>query len=132
LNPSALFTKKFYRNGSKQDRDTLNEIWYLTKKYNLKPVCVICYKRQPFVSKLEKTFRLTFDTKIQSRNFNFDLHTGGGSNYVIPRNMCVMELKFNSFIPNWAIRIMQKNDCVQQKISKFAIGLRKAKSYSLI
>jgi hypothetical protein len=124
--------KNFYNNASTQDKSTLKEIWFLYKKHNLKPVCVVSYKRQPFLSKVEKTFRLTFDTNVMVRNFNFDLHFGGGSKFIVPRGICIMEVKFNNFIPNWAIKIIQKNDCIQYKISKFASGLEKTKSYALV
>ncbi|HEC37357.1 MAG TPA: VTC domain-containing protein, partial [bacterium] len=108
------------------------EIWFLYKKYNLKPVCVVSYMRQPFLSKIEKTFRLTFDTNVMVRNYNFDLNFGDSSKYIIPRNICIMEVKFNNFIPNWAIKIIQKNNCIQYKISKFASGLERTKDYALV
>jgi hypothetical protein len=122
----------FYEKASDQDKKTLEEIWFLLKKYNLKPVCCISYKRQPFVSKVEKNFRLTFDTSVSIRNYNLDLHFGGGSKHIVPLGTCIMEIKFNSFIPNWAIKIIQKNDCVQYKISKFVNGLEKTKIFAII
>ena len=81
---------------------------------------------------MEKTLRLTFDTNVVVRNYNLDLHFGGGSKLIVPQSICIMEVKFNNVIPNWAIRIIQKNDCIQYKISKFAMGLEKMKSYALI
>ncbi|KKN43221.1 hypothetical protein LCGC14_0705340 [marine sediment metagenome] len=128
-NPEA---KTFYRNASTQDKSTLEEIWFLYKKFNLKPACVVSYKRQPFLSKVEKTFRLTFDTNVMIRNYNFDLHFGGGSELIVPRGISIMEVKFNNIIPNWAIKIIQSNNCVQYKISKFAAGLEKTKVLALI
>lgn len=124
--------KLFYEEASAQDKNTLNEIWFLYKKYNLKPRCIVSYKRQAYLSKVEKTFRITFDTNVVIRNYNFDLQFGGGSKFVIPRGICIMEVKFNNFIPNWAIKIIQKNDCVQYKISKFVTGLEKTKILALI
>ena len=66
------------------------------------------------------------------RTYNLDLRFGGGSKFVIPRGICVMEIKFNNFIPNWAIKIIQKNDCIQYKISKFVTGLEKTKILALL
>jgi hypothetical protein len=43
-----------------------------------------------------------------------------------------MEVKFNNILPNWAIKIIQKNDCIQYKISKYAAGLEKTKIYALV
>lgn len=124
--------KNFYENASAQDKSTLDEIWFLYKKYNVKPVCVVSYHRQPYMSRVEKTFRLTFDTNLKVRKHNLDLRFGVGSRYIIPPNICIMEVKFNSIIPKWAIKIIQKNDCVQYKISKFAAGLEKTKIFALI
>jgi len=124
--------KSFYKTASAQDKHTLKEIWFLYKKYNLKPVCIVSYLRQPFLSKVERSFRLTFDTNVTVRNYNFDLHFGGGSKFIVPRGICIMEVKFNNFIPKWAIKIIQKNDCIQYKISKYAAGLAKIKIYALV
>ena len=109
-----------------------NNLQVFYKKYNLKPVCVVSYKRQPFLSKVEKSFRLTFDTNVMVRNYNFDLHFGGGSKLIVPRSICIMEVKFNNFIPNWAIKIIHNNDCIQYKISKYAAGLAKTRNYALV
>ncbi len=122
----------FYNTASNQDKHTMKEIWWLNKRYNLKPACIVCYKRRPFLSKFEKTFRLTFDTNVMVRNYNLDLRFGGGSKYIIPPGICIMEVKFNNYIPNWAIKILQNNNCLQYKISKFASGLEKTRTYALI
>jgi len=124
--------KLFYSKASAQDKNTLKEIWFLYKKYNLKPACIVAYKRQPFLSKIERTFRLTFDTNVLVRNYNLDLHFGGGSKFIVPRGICIMEVKFNNIVPNWAIKIIQKNNCVQYKISKFANGLEKTRTFALV
>ena len=125
-------TSVFFETASAQDKNTLKEIWFLNKKYNLKPRCIVSYKRQPYLSKVEKTFRITFDTNVKIRNYNLDLRYGGGSKFVVPRGICIMEVKFNNFIPNWAIKIIQNNDCVQYKISKFVNGLEKTKLFALV
>jgi SPX domain protein involved in polyphosphate accumulation len=124
--------RAFYNKASAQDKNTLKEIWFLSKRYNLKPACIVSYKRQPFLSKFEKTFRITFDTNVMVRNYNLDLHFGGGSELIVPRGICIMEIKFNNYIPNWAIKILQKNNCLQYKISKFANGLEKTRTYALV
>ena len=120
LDGNSEEARNFYDTASAQYKHTLKEIWWLNRRYNLKPACVVSYKRRPFLSKLEKTFRLTFDTNVMVRNYNLDLNFGGGSKYVIPRGICIMEVKFNNYIPNWAIKILQNNNCLQYKISKFA------------
>ena len=130
-NPKA---QEFYEKLSKEDQEKLNDIWYLYKRYNLKPVCIVWYHRQPFISKIEKgRFRITFDTSIKVRNYNFDLHTGGISGkYIVPPQICVMEIKFTNFIPAWAIRVVQRNNVIQEKMSKFASGLERTRIVSVL
>jgi len=132
LNDETPEAKDFYKNSSKQDRLSLREIWYQYKRYHLQPISVVCYYRQPYQDKLTKRFRITFDTNIKTRDYNFDLHIGGGSKYVVQPHMCVMEVKFTNFIPNWAIKIVQRNNIFQEKVSKFANGLEKMKIFSVI
>ncbi len=124
--------KKFYDSANKQDKKTLNEIWYLYKRYNLRPVSVVLYNRQPYMTKKKNRLRITFDTSVRTRNFNFDLHNGIGTKYIVPKNICIMEVKYNSFIPLWAARIMTTNNCLLEKVSKFASGLEKTKVFSII
>ncbi|MFX1371977.1 MAG: VTC domain-containing protein [Promethearchaeota archaeon] len=132
LNSNHKVAKSFYENASTQDKGTLKEIWFLYKKYNLKPVCIVSYKRQAYQSRFEKTFRITLDTNVKVRNHNLNLKIGGGSKFIVPQRICIMEVKFNNFIPNWAIKIIQKNDCIQYKISKFATGIEKTKNFALV
>ena len=123
-----------YQNSSIQDRNTLEEIWYLKKRFNLKPVCAISYKRQALAGKVEKKFRITFDTNLRVTKHNFDLLSfhQGTSKLIIPRDLVVMEVKFNNIIPKWAIKILEGNDCIQEKISKFASGLKEVNSYCVV
>ena len=132
LNHNSPSAKNFYEKASLQDKNTLNEIWFISKKYHIKPVCIVSYKRQPYLSKFKRNIRFTFDTNVSVRNHNFDLRFGGGSKMIIPRGMCVMVIKFNNYIPNWAVKIIQKNDCIQYKISKFAKGLENTHNYAVI
>jgi len=124
--------KNFYKNAIKEDKSNLEEIWYLYNRYYLQPTCVVSYKRQPYIDKMQNRFRITFDTNLKVRNYNFDLHFGNGNRYIIPPNVCVMEVKFNNFIPNWAVKIIQRNDIMQQKMSKFASGLERGLLFSIV
>jgi hypothetical protein len=124
--------KNFYRNASNEDKANIEEIWYLYNRYHLQPVCVVCYNRQPYMDKIKNRFRMTFDTDVKVRYYNFDLHDGNGSKYVVPPNICIMEVKFNNFIPNWAVKILQRNNMIQEKMSKFASGLERGIIFSVV
>jgi len=132
IDNSTNKANEFYKIASSEDKANLEEIWYQYNRYHLQPVCVVCYYRQPFMDKMENRFRITFDTNIKVRYYNFDLHYGNGSKYILPPNICVMEVKFNSFIPNWAVKILQRNNILQQKMSKFASGLERGFIFSVV
>ena len=131
IDNSTPKAKKFYEFASDEDKRNLEEIWYLYNKYHLQPVCVVCYDRQPYMDKFENRFRITFDTNIKVRTFNFDLHFGDGNRFIISPNVCVMEVKFSNFIPSWAVKILQRNNVIQQKMSKFASGLNREVVFSI-
>ncbi|MHA1725936.1 MAG: VTC domain-containing protein [Promethearchaeota archaeon] len=132
IDANSQKAKDFYNNATLYEKKILNEIWYLKRKYHLHPISIVIYQRQAFQSKMEKTFRVTFDSKIKARNFNFNLKEKGGTKFIVPQNLIIMELKFNSVIPNWALNILQVNDCIHEKISKYALGLNKIHTFRLI
>jgi len=117
--------RDFYRHTSPENRRILKELWYNYERYHLKPVSVICYKRQAFNTDFISKFRITFDTKVRVRNYNFDLNFGGGKYYIKSPNICIMEIKFNKYVPEWAINIVQRDNFVREKMSKFVIGIDK-------
>ena len=124
---NSSYSEIFYKELSPQDQNTLQEIWYLVRLHKLKPAIVVSYNRQALHGKNEKRFRLTFDSDIRVRKSNFDLRYGHGSKLILPRETVVMEVKFNDQIPNWAVRILQQNNCWQEKISKFASGIEQTR-----
>ncbi|WP_371804751.1 VTC domain-containing protein [Candidatus Lokiarchaeum ossiferum] len=134
IDGNNTIAEDLYQRSSFQDRNTLEEIWYLKKRFNLKPVCAISYKRQALTGKVEKKFRVTFDTNLLVTKHNFDLlkFHQGSSKSILPRDIVVMEVKFNNIIPKWAVKILEGNDCMQEKISKFASGLKEANSYCTV
>jgi len=125
INDKTQEAKAFYKITTPQNKKILNEIWYNYNRFHLKPVNVICYKRQAYNAEFISKFRMTFDTNVKVRNFNFDLHYGEGSYYIKSPNICIMEIKFNKHIPDWAIHIVQRNNFVREKMSKFASGIEK-------
>ncbi|MFX1500042.1 MAG: VTC domain-containing protein [Promethearchaeota archaeon] len=125
INNKNQVARDFYKSLSPQNKKILNEIWFHYDRFHLKPVNVICYKRQAYNSKFMPKFRITFDTNVRVRNYNFNLHNGGGSYYIKLPNLCIMEIKFINFIPKWAFNIMQRNNIVRENMSKFISGVEK-------
>lgn len=134
INGDSQIAEDIYQISSHQDKKTLEEIWYLKKRFNLKPVCAISYKRQALTGIIENNFRVTFDTnlRVSKNHINLINLNKDYSKLILPRNRAVMEIKFNNIIPKWAIKIVQANNCTQEKISKFASGLKRASSFSIV
>ncbi|MHA1585436.1 MAG: VTC domain-containing protein [Promethearchaeota archaeon] len=132
IDENTSFAKNFYKQSTIYDRETLREIWYLRKRYHLHPACVVFYKRVPYIGKMNPKFRITFDQELRVRNHSFDLLNSHNMIPIISRNRCVMEVKFNDIIPNWAIKIVQRNNCTQNKLSKFAHGLKQTRSFGVV
>lgn len=117
--------RNFSRSLSPQDKKVLDEVWFNYNRFHLKPVNFICYKRQAFNTEFVSKFRITFDTNLRVRNYNFNFHDGGGSYYIKSPNLCIMEIKFNKYIPKWAINMLHRNNMVREKMSKFVSGVEK-------
>lgn len=125
INNKTQEARDFYKNTTSQNKKILNEIWFNYNRFHLKPVSVICYKRQAYNTEFISKFRITFDTKVKVRNYNFNLHYGEGSYYIKSPHLCIMEIKFTNYIPEWAINIVKRNNLIREKISKFANGIEK-------
>ncbi|MHA1777247.1 MAG: VTC domain-containing protein [Promethearchaeota archaeon] len=117
---------------SPKERRTLEEIWFLHRKFHLYPVCVVVYQRQAFLGNKDPRFRITFDSKVQVRSCDFDLHNGTGTHFILPPEVVVMEVKFTNKIPIWATKFLNVKNVRAEKVSKFAHGLQKTHTVSLV
>jgi len=127
IDPTTPEAEKFRTRLSGPDRVILDEIHYLFKRFNLKPVELVYYKRQAYVSKFDKRIRLTFDTNVMIRSSSFDLTVDTGSKYITPPNTVIMEVKFPDRLPSWLLRGLARISCTRMAISKFADGLEKSR-----
>lgn len=108
---------------SKSQQQIFDKIYYLARRYQISPVSVICYKRQALEAKFSKHIRITFDTKVKVRRFNFDIQIGDGSHYVIPPNLAIMEIKFQKKLPTWLQALLPRLNSVNHAYSKYTEGL---------
>ena len=60
------------------NKQIMNEIDYIIRKYNLKPKIYLAYDRLSFYDKNDVNFRITFDSNLRSRNNNLKLELGDG------------------------------------------------------
>ncbi|MAF35985.1 hypothetical protein CL622_02605 [archaeon] len=107
-----------WKNISQKHPNFFSEFYRDYRTLQLKPKLIIQYKRQPFFSRFNKNFRITFDYDLKSaktNNFNLDrLYLKN----TMP-HLAVMEVKFNGGIPPWFSYIIKSNNLRRNSFSKY-------------
>lgn len=113
-------------NGNIEDLDISNNN-LLTKfvidsrTRNLKPSIIVDYKRLAYTYPVSDV-RVTFDSKIRSGRYNYNLYDEDLSTYkVIDDNEVVLEVKFNEILPEQIAIILSTVPMIRQAFSKFAV-----------
>lgn len=118
----AKFTK-FINNLPENDRKILGEVEYLNSKMRLRPMLVVYYNRQAFVSKDGLNARVTFDTNIKYREKDFSLETKPYDKHILHPSLVVMEIKYSDYLPLLLVQLIQKHKCNVQSFSKYCNGI---------
>lgn len=101
-------------------RNNLLDQWILDRKVRmLRPRCIIEYKRIPLIYKLGNV-RITFDSQICANNdiSTFFKHDTSGIN-VLPMGIQVLEVKYDSFLPDIIYDLCNIGHLYQCTFSKF-------------
>lgn len=92
-----------------------------SKLKNLKPSIIVDYKRIAYTYPVSDV-RITFDFKISSGLYNYDLYNNILDTYkVIDDNQVVLEVKFNEVLPEAIAIVLSTVPMFRQAFSKFAI-----------
>lgn len=111
---------------SRDKRMIVAEVNHLVKERDLKFLCTMRYDRQAFVGNSDSPdLRITFDTGIACRFEKLELKADDKrfEHYLLPSDMCVMEIKTNTVIPFWLRRLIGEKNLVKQSFSKFCTAL---------
>jgi hypothetical protein len=94
--------------------------------YPREPFCLVSYRREPYICRVNPTLRVTFDTHLQafgaSQIFQTSLEEGL---QVLPQDLCIMEIKFHWAIPLWLLEICQQHGVVLRRYSKYCSALER-------
>lgn len=103
--------------------DTLLSRFLADKRYhNLIPAVVVDYDRLAFTYPLSDV-RITFDEDIRSGVYNHDLFDRAAIGIpILDSQQCVMEVKFNEFLPESLMLILDTVPKFRIAISKFAFS----------
>lgn len=92
-----------------------------SKLNNLIPSIIVDYKRLAYTYPVSEV-RVTFDSKIRSGRYNYNLYDEDLSTYkVIEDNEVVLEVKFNEILPEAIAIILSTVPTFRQAFSKFAV-----------
>jgi hypothetical protein len=113
---------------SRDQKMTLQEFLWTTKRLRMKPKILISYLRRPFVDKKNPRFRITLDSHIRA-NSSDALGDSCDLIDVSGRNL-IMEVKYDNNLPHWFYHIIQKYRLEREPYSKYCTSLIKIKPYS--
>ena len=106
------------------DHEVADEIKALVLGLQLRPVCIISYRRRAFVgSRFESGLRITFDTDLWCAPPDPGFPTPSSPRYVMPRDWAILEIKVDERIPMWVCELLVKHDCQLRRVSKYCLGI---------
>ena len=104
-----------------EEENLLTKFIIDSKLNNLIPSIIVDYKRLAYTYPVSEV-RVTFDSKIRSGRYNYNLYDEDLSTYkVIDDNEVVLEVKFNEILPESIAIILSTVPMIRQAFSKFAI-----------
>lgn len=102
--------------------------FYQVFSRNLRPVVLVVYEREPYLSKFDKTIRITFDKNLRGLGYPSleNLYSENGLNPALPGSF-IMEVKFNKTFPNWLNPAISRFGLKKQSASKYVITMDSAR-----
>lgn len=112
------------------NKQIMNEIDYIFKKYNLKPKISLTYDRYSYYLNEDNSFRITFDYNIKYDNKELYLSNLENSNTLLKEGY-IMELKLQNGIPLWFSKILNELQIYPTSFSKVGIAYTKLREDDL-
>lgn len=99
----------------------ISEINYFMKVYNYpKPSMIVCYERDAYYDKSDKSNRITFDANIRYRADDLFLEHGTHGTKILPDDELIMEIKTEGAMPLWLSNALSKLKIYPSRFSKYA------------
>jgi SPX domain protein involved in polyphosphate accumulation len=106
------------------DLNVAEEMTAMVHGLQLRPACVIAYRRRAFVgSRFEPGLRVTMDTDLWCAPPSLDLPRPSLPMYVMPRDWAILEIKVDERVPNWVCELVANHDCQLRRVSKYCLGM---------
>ena len=105
-----------------RNNSTLNRAYYLMTKDYYRPVVIVDYEREAYISPIQN-IRITFDKNIRGSSVDFDMFNSNLNMQAIFDNpTMVVEVKYNKFLPTWITEILSAFHSTRYAISKYCLG----------
>jgi len=113
-------------------RQAVEKLLALVHGNHMRPVVMVRYEREPYVSTVDSYARVTFDRRIRSKALTrpaFDQGERGwrfNDNAVLQRwadAMTVLELKFTSAVPRWMSNLVLTHNLQRLAFSKYGTSV---------
>ncbi len=105
-----------------RDDPFLQECYARAASGFLRPSVLLSYDRDAFICR-QGNVRITIDSRIHaSHNPEFFLRPGASGAPVTADNICVLEVKYDAFLPDFIPHLIGIGDLPLQAFSKFAAG----------
>lgn len=101
------------------NEQVIREIEYYLNNNKVFPSVYIGYTRNAFFGKEDKSFRITFDSKIITRRSDLSLEDGCFGEDILGDKKYLMEVKFLGAIPVWFTQILSELKIYNTHFSKY-------------
>ena len=106
------------------DTQVASEVTYLSRLLDLRPAAITAYCRRAFEGQEENAgVRVTFDTFVASRIHALSVRAPATNRLILPADYCIMEVKADDRVPEWATSLLARHDCQLSRVSKYCAGV---------
>lgn len=104
--------------------ENAKRFFYQVFSKHLRPVVLVVYEREPYLTKFDETSRITFDKNLRGIAYPAleDLYTESGMVTTLNRKF-IMEVKFNNKFPGWMNPLITKFGLRKQSASKYVMTM---------
>lgn len=120
--------KAYLEQGKKplQQSQIFREVDYVWNHYQLIPKLYLAYDRIALFGKEDSEFRITFDQKIRSRDFELTLENDTRTTKLLEDGYYLMEVKISNAMPMWFVQILTELGIYSTSFSKYGNVYRKS------
>lgn len=99
---------------TEKEQEVIDKFYYLYRRFAMRPLLGVRYRRQPMVGRFDKKLRVTFDYDLEAYLYKDSLRKRQLDNSI------VLEIKCNNTLPAWLAKIIQKYGLQKTSFSKYA------------